>query len=114
MNTNIIVAVLLTLAAGLSTGIGGMTVFFQKKASSKVLAFTLGISAGVMLYISFVELFAKANSALGGMYGEKTGAILTVLSFFCGIGAVALVNRLIPENGEKLSTRSCATRDGMI
>ena len=57
---DVLTALLLTAIAGLSTGIGGLTAFFSKKMNTKFLSFTLGISAGVMIYISFAELFVKA------------------------------------------------------
>ena len=95
----IVVAFLLTALAGLSTGLGGLTVFLRKKMNTRFLAFSLGLSAGVMLYISFVELFAKANSTLGEIYGEKPGTLLSITAFFGGIAVVALVERFIPENG---------------
>lgn len=97
----ILVAFLLTAMAGLSTGLGGLAVFLRKKMNTRFLAFSLGLSAGVMLYISFVELFAKANNALGGIYGEKNGTVLNIISFFGGIALVALVEKFIPENGKK-------------
>ena len=79
-------AVMLTAVAGLSTGIGGATVFFSKKMNTRFLAFTLGISAGVMIYISFAELFVKASNGLAEVYGAKQGAILNAMAFFAVLG----------------------------
>lgn len=94
---DVLTAVLLTAIAGLSTGIGGLTVFCSRNMNKKFLAFTLGISAGVMIYISFVELFANAGEGLCGIYGEKSGTVINTIAFFCGIGFVALVDRMIPD-----------------
>ena len=51
---NVVVAIMLTALAGLSTSIGGLVAFFSKKTNKNFLAFTLGISAGVMIYVSFM------------------------------------------------------------
>jgi ZIP family zinc transporter len=87
----------LTVFAGLSTGIGSALAFFTKKTNTKLLSISLGFSAGVMIYVSFVEILAKSGDALIGAYGEKTGAWLTVLSFFTGVAIIALIDKLIPS-----------------
>ena len=91
-------AFFLTLFAGLSTGIGSLIAFFAKKTNKKFLSVSLGFSAGVMIYVSFVEIFQKANDSLGQVLGEKMGAWSTVLAFFSGILLIALIDKLIPEN----------------
>ena len=57
-DSNFPIALLLTLIAGLSTGLGGVIVLLTRKFSTKTLSFALGFSAGVMLFISMTELFA--------------------------------------------------------
>ncbi|HIZ85803.1 MAG TPA: zinc transporter ZupT [Candidatus Coprenecus stercoravium] len=91
------IALLLTLLAGLSTGLGGVIVLLTKKFSTKTLSFALGFSAGVMLFISMTELFAEANAGLRTVFGEKTGLLYTVLAFFAGIAIIALIDNLIPS-----------------
>ena len=51
---NILTALLLTLVAGLSTGIGSLMAFFTKTSNTKFLSGALGLSAGVMVYVSFM------------------------------------------------------------
>ena len=58
--SQILIAIGLTLVAGLSTGIGGFISFFTKAGDSRVLAAALGLSAGVMVYVSFMELLPQA------------------------------------------------------
>lgn len=94
---NLLIAFALTLFAGLSTGIGSALAFFTKRTNTRFLAFSLGFSAGVMIYVSLVEIFQKAASDLGEIYGEKTGTWYTVLSFFGGIAIIALIDKLIPS-----------------
>lgn len=64
MDTNILVPLLLTLGAGLATGIGSAIAFFARRTNKRLLSFSLGLSGGVMIYVSFVELFHEANLSL--------------------------------------------------
>ena len=68
---NVLLAFGLTLFAGLSTGIGSALAFFTKRTNEKFLSAALGFSAGVMLYVSFIEIFVKAKSALIAVYGAQ-------------------------------------------
>ena len=83
---NIVFALGLTLFAGLSTGIGSIMAFLSKKFNPKFLAASLGFSAGVMIYVSLVEIFVKAKDSLTNFYGGKPGYWMTVIAFFTGIG----------------------------
>ncbi|MBN2321057.1 MAG: zinc transporter ZupT [Acidobacteria bacterium] len=98
MNTeNVLFALGLTVFAGLSTGIGSVISFMSKKFNPKFLAGSLGFSAGVMIYVSLVEIFVKAKDSLSLAYDAKTGYVYTVVSFFIGIALIALIDKLIPS-----------------
>lgn len=101
---NILFALGLTVFAGLSTGIGSVMAFFSKKFNPKFLAGSLGFSAGVMIYVSLVEIFVKAKDSLMYVYGAKQGYWATVIAFFVGIGIIALIDKLVPsfENPHEL------------
>ncbi len=86
---NIGLALLLTILAGLSTGIGSTIAYFIKKPKIVYLSFSLGLSAGVMIYISFMEFLPAAIGAVGKIWGLTT--------FFLGITAIGLIDLLIPE-----------------
>lgn len=102
-------------AAGASTAVGASVVFFPrlvKLASRRVLAASLGFAAGVMCYVSFVEIFQKSVGAFtdhatkSGFGEEKAGSrgyVFGTLSFFGGvllmIGLDILVNKLSRDNG---------------
>ncbi len=96
----------LTLFAGLATGIGSALALLTKKTSTKFLSLALGFSAGVMIYVSFVEIFPKAQEALTAALGESLGAYGTVGGFFAGIALIALIDRFIPsaENPHEIHT----------
>ncbi|EED94634.1 heavy metal transporter putative zinc transporter [Thalassiosira pseudonana CCMP1335] len=86
---NVGTALLLVVAAGAATAIGAAVVFFPslvKLASRRVLAASLGLSAGVMTYVSFVEIFAKSVVAFeAAELGEEMAYIYATLSFFGGV-----------------------------
>lgn len=94
---SVMVAFGLTLFAGLATGIGSALAFFAKRTNTKVLSVALGFSAGVMLYVSFVEIFVKAKDSLVAVHGVKLGYWFTTLAFFGGILIIALIDKLVPS-----------------
>jgi len=89
ISPNVIPALLLTLLAGLSTGIGSLIAYFIKEPKKLYLSFSLGFSAGVMIYISFMELLAGSMEDIGEMWGIGT--------FFLGILLIAAIDLAIPE-----------------
>lgn len=94
---NFINALLLTLVAGLATGVGGAIIMFVKRFSPKVLSAALGFSAGVMIFISLVELFPESRHSLSLLFGERLGMLYTLLAFFGGMGVIALIDHLVPS-----------------
>jgi zinc transporter, ZIP family len=97
LQTNTVLFALgLTVFAGLSTGIGSVIAFFAKRTDTKFLSVSLGFSAGVMIYVSFVEIFFKAKDSLVGALGAVKGNWITVVSFFGGIILIALIDKLVP------------------
>lgn len=96
---NLLIAFGLTLFAGLSTGIGSALAIFTKRTNTKFLSVALGFSAGVMIYVSFVEIFFKGKVILteDSVFGERLGSWITVLAFFGGIALIALIDKLVPN-----------------
>ncbi|HOK43842.1 MAG TPA: zinc transporter ZupT [Thermoclostridium caenicola] len=94
---NLLYAFGLTLLAGLSTGIGSALAFFAKKTNTRFLSVALGFSAGVMIYVSMIEIFFKAKDSLIRVYGEKTGSWITVAAFFGGMLLIGLIDKLVPS-----------------
>lgn len=87
----------LTLFAGLSTGIGSVMALLSKRTNTRFLSIALGFSAGVMIYVSMIDIFTKAQASLVSALGEKKGSWLTAAAFFGGILFIALIDRLIPS-----------------
>jgi len=97
INNNVMFAFGLTLFAGLSTGIGSAIAFFSRGFNKVFLAGSLGFSAGVMIYVSLVEIFNKARISLVDVHGERLGYWITVIAFFSGIALIALIDKLVPS-----------------
>lgn len=97
MEQNILIPLLLTLGAGLATGIGSAIAFFARRTNKRLLSFSLGLSGGVMVYVSFVELFQQANATLAAEWGPCAGGAVTVAAFFAGILLIGIIDRLVPS-----------------
>ncbi len=93
----VLIAFGLTLFAGLCTGVGSALAFFAKRTNTKMLSTALGFSAGVMIYVSFVEIFPKAKDCLVTELGEVAGCWVTALAFFGGILFIGIVDKLVPS-----------------
>lgn len=97
MNDHFFAALLLTLLAGLSTGIGSCIALFTRHTNRKFLSLALGFSAGVMIYVSMIEIFDKARQTLTSYLGTRPGSWVTVGGFFGGIFVIAAIDKLIPS-----------------
>lgn len=92
----IISALILTLIAGAATGIGGALVLFKKKISSDFLAGALGLSAGVMIFISMAEMFPESQEMIAST-GLAHGEAFVLVAFFVGMGLITLIDFAVPE-----------------
>jgi len=92
-------ALILTLLAGLATGVGGLVVLFSKLSNKRILAVSLSFAAGVMLYISFAEILFKSFEVLENEFAEGIAYGLTTVAFFAGIILIALIDRFMPHKG---------------
>lgn len=95
--SSILFALSLTLFAGLSTGIGSALAFFTRTTNVRFLTASLGFSAGVMIYVSMIEIFVKARDSLSTAAGESKGYLITTFAFFCGILLIAIIDKLVPS-----------------
>ncbi len=94
---NVWLALGLTVFAGMATGIGSAIAFFAKRTNYRFLSVATGFSAGVMLYVSFVEIFYKGVDSLTAAYGDYWGHWVNVGAFFGGIGFIGIIDGFIPS-----------------
>jgi len=94
---NVWFALGLTVVAGLATGVGSVIAFFANRTNYRFLSVSTGFSAGVMLYVSFVEIFYKGVGALTEAYGEYWGHWINTASFFGGMFLIGIIDNLIPS-----------------
>lgn len=88
----------LSMLAGLSTGIGSIIAIFAKKTDKNWLSVSMGFSAGVMIYVSFVDIFPKAQEHLTSELGAIPGTWATVGAFFGGMVLIAIIDKFIPHH----------------
>lgn len=111
MEGNVVFALLLTLFAGLATGIGSLLSLLTSRTNTKFLSVALGFSAGVMIYVSLVEIFVKAKVSLVAELGEKNGYWMTIVGFFGGMIFIAIIDRLLPSLGNPHDAKSVEDMD---
>ncbi len=97
MDKTHLMALLLSTIAGLSTVLGGFVTFFIKENSLKFLSFGLGLSAGVMLFISLVDLYPESTELIKNQMGNEY-VWLAIIFFGVGILIAALIDYFIPDH----------------
>lgn len=100
------IALGLTVFAGMATGIGSAIAFTAERTNYRFLSIATGFSAGVMLYVSFVEIFFKGVESLTGIYGDYWGHWLNLAAFFGGIFLIGIIDTLIPAAENPHETHS--------
>jgi len=94
---SVVLALLLSAVAGLSTGLGSLITLFTKKMNKDFLAVSLGFSAGIMIYVSLIELVPEAQRVLSKGMGNKIGEIIAIIAFFSGMVLAGIIDRILPE-----------------
>lgn len=94
---SVLIAFALTTFAGLSTGIGSAISVLASRTNRKFLSISLGFSAGVMIYVSFVEILSAAKNSLSHNMGEGPAGWAAAAAFFGGIAVIAVIDRFVPQ-----------------
>ena len=108
---NVLYPFLLTLGAGLATGIGSAIAFVSRRTSRRFFSFTLGLSAGVMLYVSFVELFVESRELFAVAWGSRGGCIGVEVFFCVGMALIGIIGKMGPSFENPHGMRSIESRD---
>lgn len=112
LDRTVLIAFGLTVVAGLSTGLGSLIALYAKRTNTRLLSVALGLSAGVMVYISLVDIFSTAKDLLIAELGGKPGHGLAVLSFFGGMLIAAMIDKLVPAEENPHSVRKVEQMTG--
>jgi len=97
MESAVLFAFLVTLGAGLATAVGAAVGLFARHTNRQFLALALGFSAGVMIYVSFVEILPKAGDYIAQGVSDMAGAVTTAGAFLAGLAGMAIMYRVIPD-----------------
>ncbi len=114
MSENVLIAFALTLFAGLATGIGSIISLFSGRTNKQFLSTALGFSAGVMLYISFMEMFPNSQDYLTESYGFVLGKWVSCGAFFAGIVLIMIIDNLIPSPESDLTASKSGQHDAVL
>ena len=108
---NVLLAFGLTLFAGMATSIGGALAFFARRTNTTFLSFSLGFSAGVMIYISFTEILGDSMDIISFRYGEDLGSWITFIAFIFGFFLTAMIDKVLPSKDNPHEVKSIEQMD---
>lgn len=99
---NLLVALGVTTAAGLATGLGSLMVIFSKAPNARLLAFGLAFAGGAMVFVSLSEILNKSVAAFAQGYGDRLGFTYGTLAFLAGVALIVLIDHFVPNPHERL------------
>lgn len=92
--SNEILSLGLTIVVGLSMGLGGLLSFFINNLNKKFLAITLSFAAGIMIYVSFMEMLPEGIHLIEDYIGER-GNLVALGWFFGGMFMTAILEKIV-------------------
>lgn len=105
------IALAVTLAAGLATGLGSLMVIFSRRPDPRLLAFGLAFAGGAMVYVSLTEILGKSIASFSQAYGPQWGFAAGTAAFLAGMGLIVLIDHFVPNPHDGLSVDDPAFRD---
>lgn len=100
------IAMTITLLAGMATAIGGCIAFVVKPDNLKVLSLGLGFSAGVMIFLSFMDILPESYKMLAVNFPNNY-QWLVFGGFVVGITVGALIDFFIPDHIDQHQLFEC-------
>lgn len=97
MDGAVLLAFAVTLGAGLATGIGSTIAFLTKQTNKSFFALAMGFSAGVMVYLSFVEILPKATNYIAETNSPIAASAYAALAMVAGMILMAVIDALVPS-----------------
>ena len=100
----VLVALGVTLAAGLATALGSLLVIFAKGPNPRLLAFGLAFAGGAMVYVSLSEILNKSIASFTLAFDARLGFIYATFAFLAGVLLIMAVDMLVPNPHDALTT----------
>lgn len=97
MNSTLL-SFLLTIIAGLSTLIGSIVIFLNKKNKDKIIISSLSFASAVMLFISITDLIPESYNMFKNLFRLFPLIILILININIGIILSFYIKKYIPEN----------------
>lgn len=97
MESAVLLAFVVTLGAGLATGIGSAIAFFTHHTNKAFFAVSMGFSAGVMIYLSFAEILPKATNYISSQVDGITSTAIAAGALVAGMILMAIIDALVPS-----------------
>ena len=85
----------MSLGAGAATGIGASFVLCTTSLNRSLLASTMSFSAGVMVYVSLVEVVQVSDEYFRKGYSPPVAYAWATLSLFAGVALMAVVDAIV-------------------
>ena len=98
--SSVAIAFVSSALAGLATMFGALIVFISKSDNKKFLSSALGFSAGVMIFISFMEMMPMAQENFMKTMADKQAQWMVLASFFGSMAVFGIISHLVPEADE--------------
>jgi len=99
----VLVALAVTLAAGLATGLGGLLVVFARGPNPRLLAFGLAFAGGAMVYVSLTEIFSKSVASFTLAYDARLGFTYATFAFLAGVLLIMGIDMIVPNPHDTLA-----------
>ena len=108
--SSVLVALAVTLAAGLATGLGSLLVIFARGPNPRLLAFGLAFAGGAMVYVSLTEIFGKSVASFALAYDARLGFTYATFAFLAGVLLIMVIDMLVPNPHDTLASDDPALR----
>jgi len=101
---------MLSLGAGMATGIGASFVLCTSSLNRTLLACTMSFSSGVMIYVSLVEVISVSNEYFSRTLSSPYAYASATASFFSGVVAMAVIDRCVHLVFDSVTSKSLKHR----
>lgn len=100
MPNSTLYAFILSFLAGISTLIGALVIFFDKRKNNKIVTISLSFAAGVMVCVSLTDLLPNSFNMILKDVRIFPRLMLTLIFLVIGIIISMLIDKYLPSNYE--------------